>query len=590
MPPCPLPFLALFLLALSLAGAAPRPLGDWRFQAGDELAWAEPGLDDGDWRRVTPPAIERLPWTCPRGWFRCRFPLDAGDREGDWGIWLGRIESADEVYLNGCQVGGTGVVADAFADAPRKLRLYRLPKELLRETNVLAARVQNSYPSGGLADVPELGAFPELLDRQRRLELRQTLLDAFLIGLMAALTLFWAVLHLHGLRRPDYRHVHRLALLLAAVFVFESPLVVGGGWLSPSLSRVYVALCLALPVPVLGLVAHVAESAWPGSWARWLRRGTLALAALYLAVGGLRTCATFHAVWIALLAATFALFVLAWRRGAAEGRGEFRMIGLGLAFLGAAALADFALGLVGSPWSHLPLHLCCASFAVAIMLGVGSRFARMQRTLHALSQRLLTSREDEAKRISGDLHDGLGQALASAKLTLQCLRQAPPTDPAELDAAFGALVAETSRSMDLLRRTVRNLRPASLTELGFAAALRELGEATAGVAFQFEIGDDARCAPALEDNLYRVAQEAVGNALRHARCKTVWIRFGRRDGRIRLEIDDDGEGFDRQATERSGKGLGLVAMRERLAAFGGTLTLRTEPGGGTTVTAEVPAP
>lgn len=579
--------------ATGSTGIQPRPLTEWRFQAGDSPAWASQDFDDSQWRTVRPPVVEHLPWFCPRGWFRCTFSLPDSDLDADWGLWLGRIENADEVYLNGCRIGGRGIIGDAFVDAPRALRLYRLPNELLGETNTVAVRVQNSYPSGGLAGRPELGPFADLLIRQHTLESRQMVLDAFLIGVMTALALFWGMLRRHGLRQSEFRYAGWFALLLGSVFIFESLLFDAAGLMSPALCRVYIATCLILPIPVLDLVRHLAESVWLRRYARAARIAVFSLAGLYLVLGNLTVCPTFHAVWCLLLLTTFILFAITWLNPAARRVGDVSALGIGLVLLGAGALADFVMGLVGSSWSRTPLHLAYAVFAGAVLLDLSSRFARLQRTLHALSQRLLTSREDEARRISRDLHDGLGQALAAAKLSLQCIRQRQPPVDRGLGETIDALVQETSRNIELLHRTVHRLRPAALSELGFAAALRELGslgDDPEAPAFRFDIDDSIRCTEELEDNLYRIAQEAVGNALKHAGCRTIWVRGSQRDGQVCLQIEDDGIGFDLRSLDRSGGGLGLVAMRERLAPFGGKLTVRTEVGGGTTITAEVRNP
>ncbi|MCJ7442564.1 MAG: GAF domain-containing protein [Thermoanaerobaculaceae bacterium] len=211
--------------------------------------------------------------------------------------------------------------------------------------------------------------------------------------------------------------------------------------------------------------------------------------------------------------------------------------------------------------------------------------------LQTLSRRLVEAQESERRRIARELHDQAGQALTSLKLGLHLL---------ERDVVGSEAVA--SRIADLRRTTdevaeqlhdlAADLRPASLDHLGLVPTLRQLVNTLSdqgGPTVQFEaVGvGPGRLPPPVETALYRIAQEALTNTIRHARASKVSVLLERRGGRLIALIEDDGVGFEYDAAMRSGR-LGLVGMRERAEMLGGHLRVESSPGRGTTVVVEVP--
>lgn len=197
---------------------------------------------------------------------------------------------------------------------------------------------------------------------------------------------------------------------------------------------------------------------------------------------------------------------------------------------------------------------------------------------HALSERIVSIQEEERGRIARDLHDSVGQLLTALQIDLQL----SPGEPARLQAALSL----SERSLEELRRVVRDLRPLELESGGLAVALRALVERfeirtglTASV--RHEGPDVAGEAAAV--CLLRVAQEALANVSRHAAATEVGVLLRVDGGGARLEVRDDGRGFDPGAVS----GSGLAGMRERARFIGGELTVRSGAAG-TEVVAEVP--
>ena len=198
--------------------------------------------------------------------------------------------------------------------------------------------------------------------------------------------------------------------------------------------------------------------------------------------------------------------------------------------------------------------------------------------------------EDKAKRIAHALHDEAGQLLATVYLRVAEISGELP--------ALGRRRMEELRTLldqvdDQLRRLAYELRPTILDDLGLVPACQFLAE---GVSRRSRVRvvvkgtTGGRVAPDVETALYRIAQEALGNVGKHARARTATVEFERKGQSLRGSIRDDGVGFDVEGVlSRVGpQGLGLMGMRERVVALGGSLTVRSSPGKGTSVEFDVP--
>ncbi|MBW1603689.1 GAF domain-containing sensor histidine kinase [Streptomyces sp. JJ66] len=204
--------------------------------------------------------------------------------------------------------------------------------------------------------------------------------------------------------------------------------------------------------------------------------------------------------------------------------------------------------------------------------------------------RELTIAEERA-RIAHDLHDAVAQKLFSLRLTAQAATALVDRDPPRAKEELRQIATLAADAADELRAAVVELRPAGLEDDGLVATLRTQTQVldrahTAAVSFETA---GVRALPATQEAaLYRVAQEALHNALRHSGAARVRVALGR-DGRgVILRVTDDGRGFDPTAVRRAGRHLGLVSMRDRAGSVGGHLTVRSAPGQGTEITMEVP--
>jgi signal transduction histidine kinase len=212
------------------------------------------------------------------------------------------------------------------------------------------------------------------------------------------------------------------------------------------------------------------------------------------------------------------------------------------------------------------------------------------RELQRSRQEIVAAREEERRRLRRDLHDGLGPSLATMALRLEAAQELIGTDPAQAAESVGGLADLARDEISEVRRLVDGLRPAALDQLGLVTALRqraaqhELSAREHGMVWSVEAGDDVEPLPAaVEVAAYRIALEAVTNALRHSGARACTVTLGRDDGHLLMEVRDDGQGL---AADRPA-GVGLGSMRERAEELGGTCTV-TSGADGTRVVARLP--
>lgn len=218
-----------------------------------------------------------------------------------------------------------------------------------------------------------------------------------------------------------------------------------------------------------------------------------------------------------------------------------------------------------------------------------ARFQRLARAMYRVQ-------EDERRRLARDLHDGLGQNLTAIKHQLMLLEDSLAKLPSPAATRLAEVIALCEQTLAETRQLSRLLRPQVLDDLGLLPALRWLGRTLgqpAGLAVEIESGT----LPELDEDtrtlVFRIAQEALTNTVRHAGASHAGFRLSAGDGRLRFEAWDDGHGFDPDRVAgpgAHGEGSGLGAMQERVAMHGGRLQLVSRTGAGTQLRLDVPLP
>lgn len=208
--------------------------------------------------------------------------------------------------------------------------------------------------------------------------------------------------------------------------------------------------------------------------------------------------------------------------------------------------------------------------------------------LRDLNRRTVRMQEDERRRIASEIHDAVSPLITGALYQARALRLGDADGAVRNDTTLDGIGDLLSRAMDELHRVVFALRPPDLDDIGVLAAIeRYVAQVQrAGLNARLEAeGDPPALTPEVRLAIYRIVQEALHNALRHAAADEAVVRFETIDDVLRVTISDNGAGFDPQHAARP-SALGLLSMRERAAAIGATFAVTSRPGDGTTVMVE----
>jgi signal transduction histidine kinase len=218
----------------------------------------------------------------------------------------------------------------------------------------------------------------------------------------------------------------------------------------------------------------------------------------------------------------------------------------------------------------------------------------LQEQLRLLSRRALSAQEEERKRISRELHDVIAQMLTGINVRLATLITDAAASTKGLSLKISRAQRLVEKSVDIVHRFARELRPALLDDLGLVPAVHsflkgfaiETGIRVNLTAFK---GEEQLTAP-MRTALYRVALEALTNVARHAQASRIDVTLRKLAGAILMEIKDDGKAFDveKMWTVRKNRHLGMLGMRERMEMVGGSFTVESSPGVGTTIKVQIP--
>jgi signal transduction histidine kinase len=259
--------------------------------------------------------------------------------------------------------------------------------------------------------------------------------------------------------------------------------------------------------------------------------------------------------------------------------------------------------------SHMPHHFTRDDMYLLHSIGDQVGLAIEQAKLHErlrkgreryrqLARQILIAQEEERRRISRELHDETSQTLTGLALNLQALADMAEMSSTQDDEFKAKLNKAHSLAIQVgteISRLIRELRPALLDTLGLVPAIRQYAEANLGpLGMNVSVESKGRAGglpPEVEVGVFRVTQGAIGNIAKHAQAKNVAIALECKANELLFCVSDDGKGFDVSEItkiEESGRGRGLFSMKERVGLLGGTCSVKSQPGQGTTVTARLP--
>jgi signal transduction histidine kinase len=221
-----------------------------------------------------------------------------------------------------------------------------------------------------------------------------------------------------------------------------------------------------------------------------------------------------------------------------------------------------------------------ADFTELVATAVGNAESRAE--LAASRARIVAAADQARRRIERDLHDGTQQRLVSLSLELRLAQGMVPAELHQLDTEIGQVADQLNGVIEDLREVARGIHPASLSEGGLGPALRTLAR-RAAIAVELDVAAPARLPEPIEVAAYYVVSEALTNATKHAQASVVRVAVEKRDDRLHLSIRDDGVGGVDPA-----RGSGLIGLRDRVEALGGSLKVSGPRGEGALIDVQLP--
>jgi signal transduction histidine kinase len=260
--------------------------------------------------------------------------------------------------------------------------------------------------------------------------------------------------------------------------------------------------------------------------------------------------------------------------------------------LGIRASVGVPISVEGRPWGvmfvastrqePLPPDTEARLAGFTELVGTAIANAEAQAALTASRARIVVAADEARRRIERDLHDGAQQRLVALGFELRVAQSSLPAELPELRTQIGGVADEVTGVIDELREIARGIHPAILSEGGLGPALRTLAR-RAAVPVELDIRSDTRPARQIEVAAYYVVSEALTNTTKHARASRAHVSVEQRDGLLHLSIRDDGVG----GADPAG-GTGLIGLRDRVQALGGSIEVSSPRGAGTTILVELP--
>lgn len=226
------------------------------------------------------------------------------------------------------------------------------------------------------------------------------------------------------------------------------------------------------------------------------------------------------------------------------------------------------------------------------MHGICAQVETMQQK-QMLSAKIIKAQEEERKRVAREIHDGPAQTMANIVFRAEVVERVLGTDTQRACAELQNLKTQVRDCLQEVRKIIFDLRPMALDDLGLAPALRRLVDIMKERRkFSLEImitGTEKRLANVLEVSMFRICQEALQNIEKHAQARYAKIKVDFQKDWVYIVVEDNGVGFkEKEVLEEKSDSYGLLSMRERVEVIGGSMTIKSEPGVGTTILVQAP--
>ena len=600
------PLVLLFLLTLGLAGGCgqdaavglhlQRITGTTKCLVGDDPLWSSPEFNDAGWSENCPESVPENPSADFSGtsWRRIRFGPMGYSPDLKPGLLVEGVGQAHEIFLNGTLIGGQGVIGPGFTETPTGQWLYRLPEGLLNfeDSNLAAVRMLNSAPMAIKPVILHFGDFRDIRLGILRLGFTRMVLEISVITTFLIFLIVSFFIYVNGMRENEYTAFMLLVLLYLLVYTLDTYLFYQTGLKNSWVQRSIFFLTMLIPASGLWFI-FLANKAGPDRLARIFIGASLLLALALLFAGDYECYHFLEPYCLSVIIGTLIFVLIEALKAFYRNRPESGPVLLGVMGLVLASVLDTLGVFEAGLWQPLQTYdFGFVFFLFCLAYGLMARYVRTYADWRSLSRKILIAHQDERRRFSRDIHDGVGQSILAVRMQLQMTAaELKQTDP-DRAAGLGRLITDLSECSSELRDMAMDLRPAFLEETTLFELIDWYGgqfAAKTGIALETEGETDIDVPVGIKDNIYRICQEALGNIAKHARAARVSINLQMNGGRLTIVIKDDGRGFDPLVKARANSGIGLMSMRERTELLGGTFQVVSSPGRGCTIRIDLPA-
>lgn len=575
--------------------------GDWKFQYGDDQTWSQVNIDDSEWPTVKVPSlIKQLHKTSTTGWYRINFDAEVDINEQQ-ALLIEYIRHSDETWINGIRVGGEGTFEALWrfkeTNPVGLVRVYELPAGFLKaKDNVLAIKVGIGFgnawgamfPGGAgilLGDV-YLGDAIELKEYKQQAIIKTVSFDVFFItlGLIDLLIILFLLKNALSIF-PEYKWllITSVIMLLAEVghdyfYIMDFKFIRGN---------------LLIIIALLCMPASVAMYFW--SLYRNIKiRYVKIIIGIWVVSSALILMPWVSAeikafnwyIWKAIAALFFAyslycavIGVFTKRVGAIA---QFIGIIIFLLAIPTQWLPDNFLG-------HRNVQIGSLFYRYALLFAYFQQIKHMQLDYKDLSRRVVKVADDIYSNLARELHDGIGQHLASMKLQTK-LAKMQIKNP-----HLTNIEKELSASVNGLRRLLAGLHPVLVDKYKLSEALnsesRHLEKIhNIKIKLSFDSIDMIESDKDMEHQLFRVFQECIHNAIKHGHASLIKVQLLQKENQIWFNIQDNGIGFDtnKKSSINNTGGLGLISLHERIVLLNGKISIISKKDKGTSIRITIP--
>ena len=593
--------LVWLVIVSSMAWSADEltPIKDqWQFYQTDDITLAYNDIPDEGWQAVKPPKL--LSTNAKNGiygWYKVNpdWQEDTGD---DWLLYFQSIRYADETWLNGQKIGGLGHILepwDFHTSNPQNMaRKYAIPPHLLKpKDNILAVKVNLGigqswgamYPGGVGIGGEKIGiGKPETVyNIYTKRVIKSTRFDTILI-VLGIIDIFIIVF----LFRKSIHHFEEFWwLLISSLSMMFGSLLLDHYVVMESrpdnLNLLLILSILIVPF-TSALYFHAIYKNIAKSYIWVISSILLVLICLIIIPGIPHTIKEVSwLLWTALAILTYLYCLISVFNGIRQGYNGAILQFIGLVIYIISIRTQW---LPNDLFEHRNIIIGTLVFRYALLLSYFQRINQMSYNYKNLSNRLLSTIENNKKEMARDLHDDLGQHLSAAKLQLLLYNQG------ETEVSVNFIKQEINAAIQSTREIMEGLHPAFLEQYQFNEAVmqeKKRMERLYQVDIQLNISE-VKFDKVIEKQLFRIIQEVLHNAIRHGKASIIQVKLTVRKRQIQLIIIDNGIGFDPNNLPASSRqhGFGLVSLYERVALINGHLQLSSTVSEGTKIVIILP--